>query len=299
MIEVSIIITSFNDKLYLNRTLNSIYSQIEDPSKIEVIVADNGSTDGSVQSLESFKDVIIIVEKDNLKSPYSCRNRGIEIAQGKVIILLDSTCVPGSTWLKSGLQALANDNTDLVGGKVLFDFEGKLTAGKIYDSITNVRMKESIEIKKVAKAGNLFIKRNVFDVVGVFPEGLRSGGDVRWTHKVTQLGFHLVYSPDAIVYKPARTYLELLRKQWRVGVHQPLIWADNNKKVTIANRLKQIISPISPRGMKMLLNEQIKEQNMPEMKNYYYRLIFIGQSINMIMAIANIVGILRYRNQHD
>lgn len=296
MIEVSIIITSFNDKLYLNRTLNSIYSQIEDSSEIEVIVADNGSTDGSVQSLGSFKDVIVIVEKDNLKSPYSCRNRGIEIAQGKVIVLLDSTCVPGSTWLKSGLHALANDSADIIGGKVLFDFEGKLTAGKIYDSITNVRMKESIEIKKVAKAGNLFIKRNVFDVAGVFPEGIRSGADVRWTHKVSQLGFLLVYSPDAVVYKPARTYFELLRKQWRVGVHQPLIWADNSKKVTIGNRLKQIISPISPRGIRKLLNEQIVEQNRPDMNKYYVRLVLIGQSIKIVMAIANIVGMLRFKN---
>jgi len=299
MINTSIIITVFNDELYLKKTLNAIMEQVDDMPSVEIIVVDNGSTDNSVKLAKTFSRVKIILENNHLKSPYSCRNRGIEIAKGEVIILLDSTCVPGDKWLKNGLSALAKEDTDVVGGKVLFDFEGKLTAGKIYDSITNVRMKESIEIKKIAKAGNLFIKRKVFDSAGVFPEGIRSGADVRWTHKVSQLGFNIVYSPDAIVYKPARTYFELLRKQWRVGLHQPLIWADNNKTVTIANRLKQIISPVSPSGIKRLLNEQVKEQNIPEMSKYYFRLILIGQSVKIIMAIANIVGILRFKNKHD
>lgn len=299
MINTSIIIPVFNDELYLRKTLTAIIKQMVDIPLVEVIVVDNGSTDNSIKLAETFPEVKVIVEKNHLSSPYSCRNRGIEIAKGEVIILLDSTCVPDDKWLKNGLTALANNNADIIGGKVLFDFEGKLTPGKIYDSITNIRMKESIEIKRTAKTANLFIKKNVFDRVGVFPEGIRSGADVRWTGKASQLGFNIIYSPDAVVYKRARTYLELLRKQWRVGLHQPLIWADSNKTVTIANRLKQIISPVSPSGIKRLLNEQVKEQNMPEMGKYYYELIFVGQSVKIIMAIANIVGILKLKGKHD
>src|SRR5690606_14677185 len=150
----------------------------------------------------------------------SCRNRGIEIAKGAVIVLLDATCVPTEDWLFNGIKFLQETDADIVGGNVLFDFEGKMTAGKIYDSLTNIKMKESIE-KGIAKTANLFIKRSAFDKVGMFPEGIRSGADVRWTYRATSNGLKLMFCPEAVVMKPARGFKELIKKQWRVGSHQP------------------------------------------------------------------------------
>src|SRR5690606_15321126 len=165
-------------------------------------------------------------------------NRGIEIATGDIIILLDATCVPDSHWLMNGLTFINESQAGIVGGNVLFDFEGKVTGAKIFDSLTNIRMQESIENRGVAKTANLFIRREVFEIAGLFPEGVRSGADVRWTNKVSSLGLGIQFCVDAIVYKPARDFRELIKKQWRVGTHQPLIWREAGNKVSLLGALK-------------------------------------------------------------
>lgn len=291
MINTSIIIPVFNDELYLKKTLDAIMLQVGDDSSVEIIVIDNGSTDNSVDLVKAFPGIKVLIEKDHLNSPYSCRNRGIEISSGENIVLLDSTCVPDKEWLKNGIACLNKPGVDIVGGNVLFDFEGKLTAGKIYDSLTNIRMKESIEIRKVAKTANLFIKKDVISKIGAFPEGVRSGADVRWTHKATQAGFNIVFCESSIVLKPARDFIELVKKQWRVGIHQPIIWKEQNKKVSIASRIKQLISPVSPSSFKSLL----KKKGTPDMEPYYFKLIVVAQIVHMVMALANIKGLITLR----
>jgi hypothetical protein len=85
-------------------------------------------------------------------------------------------------------------------------------------------MKSSIEKRGVAKAGNLFVHRRVFENLGLFPDHLRSGGDVLWTEQATKAGFKLIYSPRANAFYPARTLFPLLKKSCRVGKGQMALW---------------------------------------------------------------------------
>lgn len=291
MLTISIIIPTFNDRLYLEATLNSIFDQTSSDFSVEVIVVDNGSKDGTVEFLAKNPNLVFLQDIHNLNSPYSCRNRGIEAASGDIIVLLDATCKPDKKWLKNGVNSLVENNIDVLGGNVLFDFEDKITAAKIFDSLTNIRMKESIESRGVAKTANLFIKRAVFETVGLFPEGVRSGADVRWTHKVSLKGLNIQFGPDSIVYKPARGFRELIKKQWRVGVHQPLIWKELNRKFSVFSCLKKLVIPVSPISIRRLLREKGK----PEMQTYYWRVWFVAQFVKSTMALANIVGIFRLK----
>ncbi|MEC3880163.1 glycosyltransferase [Parapedobacter sp. 10938] len=295
MADVSIVIPTFNDKSYLEKTLNSILNSSMFQGEIEIIVIDNGSTDGTVEFLSKKESIIFLHDTRNLNSPYSCRNRGIEAATGSVIILLDATCVPHADWLKNGVAYLIENNVDVVGGDVLFDFEGELSAAKIFDSLTNIRMKESIENRGVAKTANLFIKKNVFEVAGLFPEGVRSGADVRWTHRVSKMGLKIRFCRDSIVYKPARGFKELIKKQWRVGLHQPLIWRELSKKYSVFSCLKKLIVPVSPVSVRRLL----RENGTTDMQGYYLRVWFVAQFVKSTMAVANIVGILRLKKANE
>lgn len=288
---ISIIIPTYNDRVYLEKTIDTLVGQQPDSFQTEIIVVDNGSTDGTIDFLSKKSSIICLSETVNLNSPYSCRNRGIEIATGNIIVLLDATCVPDKNWLEKGVNFLVNSDAHVVGGNVLFDFEGKLTAAKVFDALTNIRMRESIETRGVAKTANLFIKKRVFDEVGLFPEGVRSGADVRWTHKVSSKGLGIQFCPDSIVYKPARGFWELLKKQWRVGVHQPLIWIDLNKRRTILQCLKKIFIPVSPLSIKRLL----KRQGTNEMEEFFLRVWMVAQIVKVTMGIANIWGILRLK----
>jgi hypothetical protein len=87
-------------------------------------------------------------------------------------------------------------------------------------------MKSSIEKRGVAKGGNLFVHRRVFENLGLFPDNPRSGGDVLWTEKATKASFKLIYSPRANAFYPARTLLPLLKKSCRVGKGKMALWLE-------------------------------------------------------------------------
>ena len=258
--DASIIIPVFNDLKAVQSTLKSIRNQnVSSELTFEIIIIDNGSTDGSDYWLKQQKDIVFLSETQMKGSPYSCRNRGIEIAKGDFIILLDATCVPDENWLTNGLTYARGQNHILFGGRVKFNFEGRPTAGKIYDSISNIRMEFSIKYKKQAKTANLWIHRSIFEDAGKFREGVRSGEDLRWTGHCKRKGIPLEYCGTAIVYKYTRSTKELLKKQVRVGKGQISLWnSQGTLKANLAKSLKKIL-PLKPATLKKLIksNEDV------------------------------------------
>ena len=92
MIDVSIIIVNYNTKELTRNCLNSIFSQTENIS-FEVIVSDNGSSDGSIEMIKSeFPQVILIENNENLGFG-AANNRGLKIAKGKYIFFLNSDTI--------------------------------------------------------------------------------------------------------------------------------------------------------------------------------------------------------------
>ena len=289
---ISVVIPVYNNEKAIRKTLSALINQDYPREKFEIIVVDNGSTDGSIEVVKQFKDVILLLEHKNLSSPYSARNRGIEKARGDIIVLLDSTCTPVKEWLTEGTKCLKEQEANIVGGDVVFNYGNKVTAGKLYDSLTNVRMEKSISERNVAKTGNLFIQREVFNAIGLFPEGIRSGGDVRWTRRATNAGFKMVFCKKASANYPARDTLELFKKQWRVGLWQPDIWKEEGKELKLVNIIIKTLIPAKP----WKVSSMIKRNGKPFMKKYLYQMMIIRQTIKLIMGVANCVKIIRIRH---
>lgn len=87
---VSVIIPVYNTHEYLSECLNSVVNQtLKD---IEIILVDDGSTDGSLELLEKYqiKDPRVILITQQNKGASSARNRGLDIARGEYIAFLDS-----------------------------------------------------------------------------------------------------------------------------------------------------------------------------------------------------------------
>lgn len=83
---LSIIIPAYNAAAYLQPCLDSIFSQ--EYADFEVIVVDDGSTDGTAALLERYPKVKVIRQKNQGMS--TARNRGIEEARGEYILFVDS-----------------------------------------------------------------------------------------------------------------------------------------------------------------------------------------------------------------
>ncbi|GHU64606.1 glycosyl transferase [Spirochaetia bacterium] len=90
--DVSVIIVNYNTKAYLNDCLKSVYQHTKD-IEFEVLVSDNGSTDGSIESVkQNFKNVILIENKKNIGFG-AANNKALDIAKGEFILFLNSDTV--------------------------------------------------------------------------------------------------------------------------------------------------------------------------------------------------------------
>lgn len=251
---VSVIIPVYNDSERLNKCLEALENQTYPKELYEVIVVDNNSSENIGSVTSKFKQVQLGFEAT--PGSYAARNQAIALAKGEIFAFIDSDCLPVSQWIENGVKTLESESADLVGGNVTFTFSPQKSLAEVYDSITNMQIKQNIETRKVSKTANLFVRKYVFDSVGLFPDNLKSGGDVIWTKKATDANFKLVYSPTAEVFHPARKLMSLLKKQYRVGNGQPDIWLEQGQT------LKQIFfkslnsfRPPSPKGFRKFANE--------------------------------------------
>lgn len=288
MIELSVIIPVFNDLKAIKLTVDALRKQTYDKSKFEVIVIDNGSIDGTYEWIKQQPDIVALKEERYLGSPYSARNRGIEIANGEIIALLDSTCVPKLDWVEKGKLCFENNCYDLFGGNVVFDFENEITAGKVYDSITNIQMELSIKEKNATKTANLWVKKYLFSKIGYFREGVRSGEDVGWTSRCTKQGYKLGYCEKCLTYKFARDTKELLKKQFRVGKGQALLWYSQNRYKTMLFKAIRKLLPISPKSMRMLMK---RNMNVNYTKVLILKIYLVSYVSGLVTLYGNIVGI--------
>lgn len=110
---LSIIIPIYNSKLYLNKCISSIVSQLD--TDAEIICVDDGSTDGSEVICDEFAanyDNVKVFHKPN-GGVSSARNLGIENASGKYIAWVDSDDYVADNWY-SAIKEIVLEDYDIV-----------------------------------------------------------------------------------------------------------------------------------------------------------------------------------------
>ncbi|MCH8539317.1 MAG: glycosyltransferase family 2 protein [Opitutales bacterium] len=222
---VSVIIPVFENPEGIQALLEALASQTYPRDSFEVLVVDNGSRDATPATVAAFPPTAFsslrLLEEKTVQGSYAARNKALGEAIGAVVAFTDADCRPVSQWLEAGVETLLAEKADLAGGRVSFTFakENPNAAEKI-DSRTNMQMEADILHRKITKTANLFVRKKVFEEIGFFNAGLRSGGDVEWTRKATTAGYLLVFASEAEILHPARSWRELFIKQIRVGQGQ-------------------------------------------------------------------------------
>ena len=108
--QVSIIIPVYNDESHVADAIESALAQTS--ASVEVIVVDDGSTDGTADILKRYEDRIAIVSQEN-QGPSAARNKGIRMSRGEYVSFIDSDDF--ITPEKSALQAGMLDKDPKVG----------------------------------------------------------------------------------------------------------------------------------------------------------------------------------------
>ena len=249
---LSVIVPVYNDNAGLKELLPTLRQQSYPQDKYEVIVVDNGSNQDVTEVTKEFE--IKLLAENDIQSSYAARNKGIRHARGEVFVFIDSDCRAAGDWLYEGIKKMHQAGSDLVGGNVVFTFSKKKTSAEYYDAIYHFQFEEMIR-RGNCGGGNTFVKRSVFDSIGMFPQNVKSGGDGFFTKRATLSGFKLVYAPEAIVYHPARRFWSLAGKMFRIARGKAKItkmseslWGEEKIKTIQSGGLWQRLNPLELRG---------------------------------------------------
>ena len=186
---VSIIIPALNSEKTLDACLNAIWSMDYPKDRLEVILVDNGSTDGTVKIAKKHNIRIFIKPKVNISV---LRNFGAKMARGEIYAFVDSDCLVQRDWLKSAIQILNNSSVGATG----CGYEIPPNASWIEKSWFVLREASRKKVNFIP-AGNLIIRRKVFEQVGGFNENLVTGEDYNLCDKIKRAGY-LVISDNSI-----------------------------------------------------------------------------------------------------
>ena len=213
-VTASIIIPTFNNLDLTRQCLESIKTYTE-PGEYEVIVVDNGSSDGTPSYLreqESAGCLTAVLNQENLGFA-KASNQGARAAAGEFLVFLNNDTVVTPGWLLELCRSARQDcRIGAVGAKLLYPDDTIQHAGVAFNSDKKVYHiyrhlhKDHPAVNKerkfqVLSAACLLVRSAVFLALGLFDEGFQNGfEDVDLCLRLGQNGYRLIYTPLAQVY---------------------------------------------------------------------------------------------------
>ncbi|NES84321.1 MAG: glycosyltransferase [Moorea sp. SIO2B7] len=201
----SIVIPTYNRKPILEKCLRALENQKLRDSKIngyEVIVVDDGSTDGTLEWLtansEQFPHVRALSQ--NHQGAAAARNLGIKEAKADIIIFIDSDLVVTENFLQSHADALEEGEKKL-GSDRLFTYGWVINTCN-FDNPTSEAYKITDFSAAYFATGNVAIYRKWLEEAGMFDTRFQLYGweDLELGVRLKQLGLKLIKCPDAVGY---------------------------------------------------------------------------------------------------
>ncbi len=216
--EVAVVVPVYNEPEGIGTTLESLRTQTIDDCRI--IVVDNNSADRTPDVVQSYDDDdrITLAHETEIQSSYAARNTGIRNTSAEILAFVDADMTVPEDWLESALSTFQTEDADYMGCNVELTPPTNPTLAARYDHHTGFPIQQYLEHQQFAPTCCLFVRRNVFEDVGLFDHRLISGGDKEFGNRVHEAGYDLHFADDATMYHPTRnTIPELVKKDRRVG----------------------------------------------------------------------------------
>jgi glycosyltransferase involved in cell wall biosynthesis len=218
----SVIIPTYNRLNEISELLLSLNEQVFPQERFEVLVVDDGSTDGTDAFIQNFSQdsgLNIRFLRQDHKGPGTARNLGMEHAAGKYLLFIDSDCIAHPRWLQAYADEVEKRDVAGFGGpdRVRDDFTPLQKA--IDYSMTSFLTTGGIRghsKKKLSKyyprSFNMGVRKDIVQKIGGMND-LRHGQDIEFSNRIIACGEPVIKVENAVVYHKRRTSVRKFFKQ--------------------------------------------------------------------------------------
>lgn len=193
---ISCVVPVYNAERFIAEALDSIWQQTYRP--LEVIVVNDGSSDGTEAVLDQFHDRIVRVSRAN-GGPAAARNTGLALARGEFIAFLDAD----DLWHPEKLQRqmVRFDARPELG--LSLTFKRQFWEPEMQDEEARLRAEGHpiVADHPGFVCQTMLMRRATFDRVGSFNERLRTGEDTEWLSRASACGVVREVLKDVLVFR--------------------------------------------------------------------------------------------------
>ena len=231
---ISVVVPLLNEEPYVERLTRSLLDQDYSAARYEIIMADGGSTDRTVEVLDKLNTDgrIRVIENLGRTAP-AALNVAIAEARGEIITRVDAHSHVARDYLRRIADVMTETGESVVGGPVLMDADTpfrKALVEALYSRVgvgsvpyRTLRQRAFVETLQTGS-----FRREVLERVGPFDESLAVVEDLDMNTRIRKAGYRLVLDPSIRFWYFPRPSLRALWKQiftvgrvkvWILGKH--------------------------------------------------------------------------------
>jgi GT2 family glycosyltransferase len=206
---VTIIVPFYGDERAASTTMAAL-GEIALRGSDELLVADN-TPDGVLAARfeEGFRTAV-------MRQPYSARNEAAARAANAWLLFTDADCRPLPDLLDAYFEPMPGDRVGALAGEIVAADGGSPTLAQRYAADRRLLSGELFlahPYRPMGVTANLLVRREAFDAIGGFAEGIRSGGDADLCWRLQDAGWSLEHRPHAVVGHEHRATVRALLRQ--------------------------------------------------------------------------------------
>jgi glycosyltransferase involved in cell wall biosynthesis len=217
---VSVVITCRNAEPYIARCLDSVLATDYPRERMEILVADGGSSDGTRPLLVRYvalHPTIVLLDNPRGTIPAGL-NAAIRAASGDIVIRMDPHALYPTDYISRLVAGLQESGADVVGGVLV---TVPADDSSIAQAIA-VGLSHRFGVGNTVRFG--CYRREIFDRIGMFDEELIRNQDDEFNVRLTTQGGRVLLLPDVLCRSLARhSVRQLVRMVYQDGYFKPLV----------------------------------------------------------------------------